>query len=307
MQEMPLSRRQLMALGAGAAACVGLGAPAEAQTSTLTRPIPSSGEMLPVVGVGTARVFNVGDDAEKGAEVRKVIEALVAGGGKLIDTASTYGSSEGVVGALVDGAHLRDKVFLATKIQVRSRSASVAEMEQGRRRLHSQTIDLEQLHNVRDPNADLGLLREWKAAGICRYIGITTSFNGDHEALAAVAALQKPDFVQVNYSIADREAEKRVLPAAKDAGAAVLINEPLGTGGLFRLVRGKALPEWAAEFDAKTWGQFFLKYLIANEAVTAVIPATSKAEHMVDNLGAGRGKLPDRAMRARMVALIGGL
>ncbi|HXL67934.1 MAG TPA: aldo/keto reductase [Xanthobacteraceae bacterium] len=306
--EMPaLSRRQVMALGVGAAAGALVGASAEAQAAILTRPIPHSGEMLPVVGLGTARVFNVGDDAGKRAEVRKVIEALVAGGAKLIDTAAAYGSSEGVVGDVVDAARLRDKVFLATKIAVRDRAASIAEMEQGRRRLRTQKIDLEQLHNVRDPNTDLGLFREWKAAGICRYIGITTSFNGDHGAVAAVVAREKPDFVQVNYSIADREAEKRVLPAAKDAGAAVLINEPLGTGGLFRLVRGKALPDWAAEFDAATWGQFFLKYLIANEAVTAVIPATSKAEHMVDNLGAGRGKLPDKAMRARMVAFIDGL
>jgi diketogulonate reductase-like aldo/keto reductase len=307
MQAMSgLSRRQIIALGAGAAAGAML-APASAQASILGRPIPSSGEMLPVIGLGTARVFNVGDDAEKRAEVRKVIEALVAGGGKLIDTAAGYGSSEGVVGDVVIEARLRDKVFFATKISVRERPASIAEMEQGRRRLRTQKIDLEQLHNVRNPNIDLGLFREWKAAGICRYIGITTSSNGDHAALAAVAARQKPDFVQVNYSIADREAEKRALPAAKDAGAAVLINEPLGTGGLFRLVRGKTLPDWAAEFDARTWGQFFLKFILGHAAVTVVIPATSKAEHMEDNLGAGRGKLPDQAMRARMVAFIDGL
>jgi aryl-alcohol dehydrogenase-like predicted oxidoreductase len=307
MPDNSLSRRQIIALGAGVAAGGLIGAPASAQAAILTRPIPSSGEMLPVVGLGTARVFNVGDDAEKRAEVRKVIEALVAGGGKLIDTAAGYGSSEGVVGDVVEAARLRDKVFLATKISVRERPASIAEMEQGRRRLRTQKIDLEQLHNVRDPNTDLALFKEWKAAGICRYIGITTSFNGDHAALAAVAARQKPDFVQVNYSIADREAEKRALPAAKDAGCAVLINEPLGTGGLFRLVRGKSPPDWAAEFDAKTWGQFFLKFILGHATVTAVIPATSKAEHMTDNLGAGRGKLPDAAMRARMVAFIEGL
>jgi aryl-alcohol dehydrogenase-like predicted oxidoreductase len=303
-----LSRRDALALSAAAAASALAGGPARAHLAPiLTRPIPSSGEMLPVVGLGTARVFNVGDDADKRAEVRKVIEALVAGGGKLIDTAAGYGSAEGVVGDVVDQAHLRDQVFLATKISVRDRAASIAEMEQGRRRLRTQKLDLEQLHNVRDPNTDLALFREWKAAGICRYIGITTSFNGAHEALAAVAARERPDFVQVNYSIADREAEKRALPAAKDAGAAVLVNEPLGTGGLFRLVRGKVLPDWAAEFDAKTWGQFFLKFILGQEAVTVVIPATSKAEHMEDNLGAGRGKLPDPAMRARMAAFIEGL
>ena len=284
-----------------------MGTPVSAQSSILNRRIPSSGEMVPVVGVGTARVFNVGDDKERRAEIRKVIEALVAGGGKLIDTASAYGSSEGVVGDLVQEAGLRDKTFLATKIRVLNRAASIAEMEQGRRRLRTQKIDLEQLHNVRDSNTDLGLFREWKAAGVCRYFGITTSSNSDHEALTRVAVRQKPDFVQVNYSIIDREAEKRVLPTVKDAGAAVLINEPLGRGDLFRLVRGKPLPDWAAEFDAKTWGQFFLKFILGHDAVTVVIPATSKAEHMVDNLGAGRGKLPDQAMRARMVAFVDGL
>ena len=148
------------------------------------------------------------------------------------------------------------------------------------------------------------LYREWKQQGLCRYIGITTSFSGDHDAIAAVTEREKPDFVQVNYAVDDRNAEKRVLPAAKAAGAAVLCNVPFGTGALFSKVRGKPLPDWAAEFDAATWGQFFLKFLLAHDAVTAVIPATAKAEHMQDNLAAGRGRLPDTAMRGRMVAFI---
>jgi aryl-alcohol dehydrogenase-like predicted oxidoreductase len=263
--------------------------------------------MLPVVGVGTSIVFDVGEDAGKRAEIRRVIETLVAGGGKVIDTAASYGSSEEVVGALVAEAGLRDKTFLASKISVRNRSASIAEMEQGRRRLRTQKIDLLQLHNVRDPNTDLALFREWKAQGIIRYTGITTSSESAHDAIAAVTKREKPDFVQVNYSISDRAAEKRVLPTAKDSGAAVLINLPFGRGGLFRLVRGKPLPDWAVEFDAATWGQFFLQYLLAHEAVTVVIPGTAKAEHMRDNLAAGRGKLPDQAMRARMVEFIDGL
>jgi diketogulonate reductase-like aldo/keto reductase len=157
---------------------------------------------------------------------------------------------------------------------------------------------------VRDANQSLALYREWKAAGLTRYTGITTSFNSDHEAVAACTVREKPDFVQVNYSITDRTAERRVLPAAKDAGAAVLCNLPFGRGGLFRLVRGKELPEWAAEFDAKSWAQFFLKFMLSHEAVNAVIPGTADAAHMKDNLGAGRGRLPNASMRKRMVEFV---
>ena len=307
MQEMSgFSRRQALALGAAAAAGALVGTQAEAQGAILSRAIPSSGEMLPVVGVGTSIVFNVGNDAEKRKDIRAVLEALVAGGGKLVDTAPSYRTAEEVTGDLMEEARLRDKIFVATKVAVRDRTATIAEMQQSQRRLKTQKFELEQLHNVTDPKTDLGLFREWKRQGVCRYIGITTSEERHHVALAAVAKREKPDFVQINYSLADREAEK-VLPGLKDAGCAVLINMPFGRNQLFRMVRGKQVPDWAAEFDAKTWGQFFLKYLIANEAVTAVIPATSKAEHMTDNLGAGRGKLPDKALRARLVALIDGL
>ncbi|HEV2000627.1 MAG TPA: aldo/keto reductase [Xanthobacteraceae bacterium] len=307
MDEMPgLSRRDVMALTAGAAAGALVGAPAQAQTSILARAIPSSGEMLPVVGVGTSIVFNVGNDVEKRKDIRAVLEALVAGGGKLVDTAPSYRTAEEVTGDLMEEARLRDKIFVATKVAVRERPATIAEMQQSQRRLKTQKFELEQLHNVSDAKTDLGLFREWKRQGICRYFGITTSDGRDHAALAAVAKREKPDFVQINYSLGDRDAEK-VLPGFRDGAAAVLINMPFGRNQLFRLVRGKALPDWAAEFGAKSWGQFFLKYLIANEAVTAVIPATSKAEHMTDNLGAGRGLLPDKAMRAKMVAFIDGL
>lgn len=300
-----MNRRHVLALGAAAALARAL--PAFAQGAPLLRrPIPRTGEMLPAVGVGTSIVFNVGEDKAKRAEIRAVLEALVAGGGTLIDTAPSYRTSEAVIGDLLQEAKLRDKVFIATKVAVRERAATVAEMQQSQRRLKTQKFELEQLHNVTDPNTDLGLFREWQRQGLCRYFGITTSDERHHAALAAVARREQPDFVQINYSIADRAAEK-LLPAFKDQGAAVLINMPFGRDRLFRLVRGKTLPDWAAEFDAKTWGQFFLKYLLANEAVTAVIPATSKAEHMLDNLGAGRGKLPDRAMRARMVGFIDSL
>ncbi len=270
----------------------------------LSKLIPHSGEMLPVIGLGTSIVFQIGQDPAQRAQRRTVIEKLVAGGGKLIDTASTYGTAEGVVGDIVHESKLRDKVFIATKGEVRNQNASVAEFQESLRRLKTPKVDLMQLHNVSDPKTDLALYRDWKKQGLCRYIGITTSFNGDQDAVAMVTARESPDFVQVNYSITDRNAEKRVLPAAKDTGAAVLTNLPFGRGGLFRLVRGKPLPDWAAEFEVTTWGQFFLKFLLSHEAVTVVIPGTEKPEHMLDNLGAGRGRLPDAVMRKRMVSYI---
>ena len=296
------SRREAIA-GAGALAVSG-SLPSFAQDAMRTKPIPHSGEQLPVVGLGTSVVFQIGKDPNERAQRRDVLQALVQGGGNLIDTASTYGSAEMVVGDLVAEEKLREKVFIATKGEVRSRSAMLAEFQESLRRLKTPKVDLMQLHNVRDASQSLALYREWKAAGLTRYTGITTSFNSDHEAVAACTAREKPDFVQVNYSIADRTAERRVLPAAKDAGAAVLCNLPFGRGGLFRLVRGKELPEWAAEFDAKSWAQFFLKFMLSHEAVNAVIPGTADAAHMKDNLGAGRGRLPDASMRKRMVEFV---
>jgi aryl-alcohol dehydrogenase-like predicted oxidoreductase len=311
--EFSISRRGMLGVSAGAVVgAFSRAAPARAvfelspfSSNSIRRPIPSSGELLPVVGLGTSQVFQIGTDPAERAQRRAVIEVMVtAAGGGLIDTASTYGTAEGVVGDLVQEAGVRDKIFLATKCEVRSRAATIAELQESLRRLKTPKIDLMQLHNVRDAKTDLALFREWKAQGTFRYIGITTSFNGDQDAIAAVTAHEKPDFVQVNYSITDRDAEKRVLPAAKDNGAAVLCNLPFGRGELFRKVRGKPLPDWAAEFDTDSWAQFFLKFLLSNDAVTAVIPGTDKAEHMKDNLGAGRARMPNPAARQRMIALI---
>jgi aryl-alcohol dehydrogenase-like predicted oxidoreductase len=292
------SRRELMA-SVGALAVSGA-MPSLAQDAMLTKPIPHSGEKLPVVGLGTSIVFQIGKDPNDRAQRRDVLLALIKEGGSLIDTASTYGSAEGVVGDLVSEEEIRNKVFIATKGEVRSHNGMVAEFQESLKRLKTPMVDLMQLHNVSDPKQSLALYREWKQQGLTRYIGITTSFNGDQDAIAACTLKEKPDFVQVNYSITDRSAEKRVLPAAKDAGAAVICNLPFGRGGLFRTVRGKPLPDWATEFDAKSWAQFFLKFMISHEAVNAVIPGTENADHMRDNLGAGRGRLPDAAMRKRM-------
>ena len=299
------SRRRVLALGAGFAASAWLPARGKAQTGTsglIARPIPHSGESLPVVGLGTSQVFEIGDDPVRRQACAEVLKTLVAGGGKLIDTAPSYGTAESVVGDLLAATGLNGRVFLATKLEDYDRNTAAAQLQASLQRLRTNRVDLMQLHNVDDPNQDLAILREWKSQGFCRYIGVTTSSNGDFDAVEAVVRRQKPDFLQVNYSLADRMAEKRVIPAAAEVGAAVLTDLPFARNRLFGAVRGQKLPEWAGDFDATSWAQFFLKYLLGNEAVTAVIPGTSNAEHMADNLGAGRGRLPDAAQRQRMVA-----
>jgi aryl-alcohol dehydrogenase-like predicted oxidoreductase len=299
------SRRRILTLGVGLAASAWLPARGEAQTGRsglITRPIPHSGESLPVVGLGTSQVFEVGDDPARRQACAEVVKTLVAGGGKLIDTAPSYGNAESVVGDVLIATELRSRVFLATKLEDYDRSTGAAQLHASLQRLRTDRVDLMQLHNVADPNQDLAILREWKSQGFCRYIGITTSFGGDFDAVEAVVRRQKPDFLQVNYSLADRAAEQRVIPAAAAVGAAVLTDLPFARNRLFRAVRGQKLPEWAGDFDATSWAQFFLKYLLGNAAVTAVIPGTANAEHMADNLGAGRGRLPDAAQRQRMVA-----
>jgi aryl-alcohol dehydrogenase-like predicted oxidoreductase len=297
-----LSRRDIarLTLGLGAAA---LSPPlAAAQTGTgavITKPIPGTGEAIPPVGLGTASVFdNVDESTTRAAQ--QVVEALISGGGRLIDTASTYGDSEVVLGNVMASAGLRDKIFIATKLE----SPNAAELKRSLARLKTEKVDLLQLHNVSNPNQSLAKFRDWKAQGICRYIGITSTYHGDFGAVEAVMRREKPDFVQVDYSLADRTAERRILPLAIGMKAAVLTAIPLGQGQLFRTVRGKSVPEWAADFDATSWAQFFLKFLLGHPAVTAVIPATANPAHMADNVGAARGRLPDEAQRKRMVEFI---
>ena len=300
------SRREL--LTAGSAALLGAALPGcaslarSAESPIATRPIPRSGERLPVVGIGTAIVFDFADDAAKFAERRQVLQALVAGGGRLIDTASAYGRAEDRVGDLVADLGLRDKLFLATKVDVRlDLAGAAASMQASLRRLKTGRVDLMQAWNVADPRYDFGLLREWQRQGLCRYVGMTTSFPKQYDAFGDVLGREKPDFVQLNYSLGDREAERSLLPAAAHAGAAALVNLPFGRNSLFKKAAGRPLPDFAAEFGATTWAQFFLKFILSHPAVTAVIPGTDKPEYMLDNLAAGRGALPDAAMRARMI------
>jgi len=297
-----LSRREF-AMATVAAGCLPAVARGQAQAqpgaaAPATRPIPHSGERLPMVGLGTASIFSDDDDQTR-LIAAQVVQVLVDSGGRLIDTASTYGDAESVIGAIVAAGGWRDRLFIATKLE----SPDAAELQRSLERLKTPRVDLLQLHNVREPRQSLAQFRAWKAQGLCRYVGITSTYRRQFDALEAVLGREKPDFVQISYSIDDREAQARILPLAADTGAAVLTALPFGRGRLFRAVRGKPVPDWAGEF-AGSWAQFFLKYLLGDERVTAVIPGTSDPTHMADNLGAMRGRLPDAAERQRMVAFV---
>jgi aryl-alcohol dehydrogenase-like predicted oxidoreductase len=301
MIDNALSRRALM-LGTAAAALPGLAAAQNAPQPLITRPIPVSGEQLPIVGIGSAVIFEYDNDPAKQAERTAVIKTLIAGGGKLIDTAPSYGNAELRLGEIISELGVRDRLFLATKIPARQpRETHAASLKASQERMRTKTFDLMQAWNVNDAGFDLGLLREWKAQGICRYTGITSSFDRDYAAIEQVIKREKPDFFQINYSLADRDAEARLLPAAKDAGCAVLTNLPFGRASMFKQVAGKPLPDWAKEINATSWAQVFLKFLLSHPAVTAVIPGTDKPQYMVDNLNAGRGRMPDAAMRQKIV------
>lgn len=260
-----------------------------------------NGERLPAVGLGTANIFDSDDDKSRAAAAQ-VLQALVGGGARLVDTASTYGDAEQVLGAVAADGGLRERLFIATKLE----RPDPAELQRSLSRLRVKQVDLLQLHNVRDAQQSLARFREWEAQGLCRYVGITTTYRGSYPALEAVLSREEPDFVQVDYSIDNREAEARILPLAAEHRAAVLTALPFGRGRLFRAVRDRPVPDWAAGF-AGSWAQFFLKYLLGDERVTAVIPGTTSAEHMTDNLGAMRGPLPDADQRRRMAAFIDGL
>ena len=299
------TRRRLLLAGAAATASMVLPSisHADAEDSALqTRRIPVSGEALPIIGIGTAVIFDFENDAAKYDDRRRVMRTLVAGGGKLIDTAHSYGRAEDRVGELTADLGLRERLFLATKFSYsNSREAATESMQNSLRRLKTTNVDLMQAWNVADANYDLGLLREWKRQGICRYTGMTISQARSYEAIGKVLTREKPDFFQVNYSLGDREAEERLLPAARDAGAAVLINLPFGRNSLFKKSAGKPLPGFAAEIGVTSWAQLFLKFILSHPAVTAVIPGTDKPEYMQDNLQAGRGFMPDAALRRRII------
>jgi aryl-alcohol dehydrogenase-like predicted oxidoreductase len=290
-----MTRREF-AIATGAAV---LAPPALAQSDALlTRAIPSSGERLPAVGLGTAQVFNTNDEATR-QKAAAVLQALIAGDGRLVDTSSVYGDAEAVLGDVIAAGGLGGKLFIATKVE----GPDAAELKRSLARLKTEKLDLLQFHNVRDPQQSLAQFKDWKAQGVTRYIGITSTRHADFAAIESVLTREKPDFVQIDYSIDDREAEKRILPLAAEVNAGVLTALPFGRARLFRAVKGVAIPDWARGF-AESWGQFFLKYLLADPRVTAVIPGTADPAHMADNLGAMRGPLPDPDQRRQMVAFI---
>jgi len=296
----PITRRDFTALAAGALLTRrAFGQTFEAQS--LTRAIPITGERMPAVGLGTASVFD-SDDEQTRRVAAQVIRTLVDAGGRLIDTASSYGDAERVLGVVIASAGLREKIFMATKLE----QPDEAELKRSLMRLNTSTVDLLQLHNVRDARQSLSQFKAWKAQGFCRYIGVTSTFHGDFPAIEAVLRRERPDFVQIDCSLDDREAEGRILPLAAELKVGVLTALPLGRGRLLRAIKGKTIPDWAKEF-AGTWAQFFLKYLLADERVTAVIPGTSNPAHMMDDLGAMHGSLPDQSQRKRMIAFINAL
>ena len=274
---------------------------ATADPSPIVRAIPKTGERLPAVGLGTASVFESNDEPTQRAAAA-IVRTLVEAGGRVIDTASTYGDAEIVLGDTIATGGLRQKLFVATKLE----APDSAELKRSITRLKTAKLDLLQLHNVRNPRQSLAKFQTWKADGVCRYFGITSTYHGDFAAVEAVLGREKPDFVQIDYSLDNREAEKRILPLAAEVNAAVLTALPFGRGRLFSAVRGKSVPDWATDF-AGSWAQFFLKFLLADERVTVVIPGTSNPAHMADDLGAMSGRLPDPDQRKRMVALIDSL
>ncbi len=299
----PLTRAAFLRLLAGAGTV--LACPAAASGATLaamaTRPIPKSDEALPVVGLGTWQTFDIGAGEAARAQRREVLRLLLEAGGKVIDSSPMYGRSEGVVGDLLAEMGAHDRAFLATKVWTRGREEGIRQMERSLVRFRAERIDLMQIHNLVDWKTHLKTLREWKAEGRIRYIGITHYTTSALDSLAEIIEREPIDFVQLAYSLNVRAAEERVLPLAADKGVAVLVNRPYEAGSLFRRVRGRDLPGWAAEIDCVSWGQVFLKYILSNPAVTCVIPGTSKPKHMADNAGAGRGRLPDAAERQRIV------
>lgn len=275
--------------------------PASASPSMLTRKVPSSGEAIPVIGLGTWQTFDVGNDAASRKPLEEVTREFAALGGKLIDSSPMYGRSEEVAGEVIANVGLSKKLFIATKVWTSGKADGIAQMEASMQKLRAKPIDLMQVHNLLDVETHLETLKAWKQEGRVRYIGVTHYTAGAYDAVAKVIAKHQVDFLQINYSVAEREAERRLLPLAKERGIAVIVNRPFAGGELFRRLREKPLPPWAAEIDCKSWAQLMLKFVLGHPAVTVAIPATSKVEHLRDNMAGGVGRTTDEAMRSRIL------
>ncbi|MBX3503592.1 MAG: aldo/keto reductase [Alphaproteobacteria bacterium] len=302
---MSLSRASLLRAAAGGALSLALGGRASAQAAMAKRRIPSSGEMLPVIGVGTWLTFD--HPPERRAPLGEVLRVLFDNGGSVIDSSPMYGQSEAAVGALLAAANAREKAFIATKVWTQGRQAGIEQMRRSMELLRTgPRIELMQVHNLVDWRTHLATLRAWKAEGRVRYLGVTHYQVSAHDELEAVMRAQPLDFVQLNYALNDRAAERRLLPLAAERGIAVIVNQPLGGGGLIRRMMQKPLPGWAAEIGCTSWAQILLKFVLGHPAVTCAIPGTSRPDHMRDNVRAGFGALPDAAMRTRMIEALDG-
>ncbi len=281
--------------------------PINAAPAPLARRIPKSGEALPAVGLGTWQVFDVPGNAAELGEARETLKVFAELGGRIVDSSPMYGSSESVTGQLAAELGLQGGLFIATKVWTSGRDAGIRQMRDSMKKLRVERLDLMQVHNLVDAPTHLATLREWKHSGKVRYIGVTHYHAGAHAELEKVLQREDLDFVQVNYSLAEPQAGQRLLRAAADTRTAVIVNRPFAEGAMFRRVKGKALPAWAGEIGCTSWAQFFLKWIIADPAVTCVIPGTRNPKHVADNLGAAGGTLPDEAMRRMMSDYFGSL
>lgn len=274
------------------------------ENKILKRKIPSTNEELPCVGIGTWQTFDVGGGKTERDPLKEVLLKFVENNATVVDSSPMYGASEKVVGDLSQELKITSKLFMATKVWTTSEAAGIKQMNNSFTLLQRETIDLMQVHNLVDWQMHLKILRKWKEDGKIRYIGLTHYTDSAHDTVASIIKNNEVDFIQINYNLLDRHAEERLLPLALEKKIAVLINRPFEEGALFARVKGKSLPEWAAEFDCTSWAQFFLKFIISNPAVTCVIPGTSKVTHLLDNLQAGVGQLPGLNHKKKMIDLI---
>lgn len=311
-----INRRELFGLTLSAGAAFAINPRLlYASSSLIKRAIPSSGERVPAIGLGSSATFSQTARGEDLTALKEVLKTMVERGATVFDTAPSYGASEQVGGSIAADLGVTDKIFWATKVNVVPRgsdakadpAAARAQIDASFGKLKKKTIDLIQVHNLADVPTQLGILKELKKEGRIRYTGVTTTSKSQYALLEEVMRNEPIDFIGVDYAVDNRSVEEKILPLAKERKIGVLVYLPFGRTRLFQRAAGKELPEWAAEFEAKSWAQFFIKYVLAHPAVTAVTPATSKASHMIDNIGGGMGKLPSEALRKRMVELVDAL
>lgn len=307
-------RKALHVLGANAAAWIGTACGTTSRRSEeaampatnvpIARAIPATGEKLPVIGLGTWETFDVGAQADDRAPLADVLREFVALGGKVVDSSPMYGRSEEVVGELAGELRVLERLFVATKVWTSGKDAGIAQMRASMKKLRRARIDLMQVHNLVDAATHLETLRAWKSEKLVRYIGVTHYTESAHAAVERVLGSQVIDFVQINYSAGEREAESTVLPLARERGVAVIANRPFGGGMLFQRLRGEPLPAWASEIDCDAWSQVLLKFVVSHPAITCAIPATSKVSHLRENMKAGFGRLPDETLRETIATAV---